>query len=792
MKRRDITTTEILVGVVVLCIFAVTAVPAGQKPLTKAEIPVPAEQMPGYILNELRADAFVKEHFGWQLAFCQHPMYLLIDEDRGEPPVGERIPPWGAKTADDYVERVKRNLHSLEELDELKLNYQWSAVELESMCRRFPDVYAWMKRLYKQGKLDFLDGTYSQAHLQVLSSESNWRQFEFGHEIYEKLFDKKVDTYARQETGLHLQLPQLLKIFGYKYATLPAFVATVRMLDGGFEFVEREGRLEAINGSEFVQAVGLDSSTIPFYLMPQFDEVDELQQDLFSTPKLTYAFPDLAEVGPEQQARYRLYDWVLLPEALEQRYAEAPPRTKAQVFTDWSYIEGVWAEELLRTMRSAEEAALLAEGLCCMAHAAGVPVNKSAQIKDVWKAILKSQHHDISWIEVTDLRRKSIDRLKKAIETCRDIMNEVTRKLLDQDSESVAVFNALPRQRKCLVRIPGVKKPAGGSVFQQFKGDSLGFVNVPAGGAASFAVVEDASFSKEKGALPEIIKTNKYIVKLSEGGLIEQITSRDGSELLDTSEYIGGEIRARINKQWANNRSAKCTYYTGPVCDIVERSTTLGPIPVLERYYFFKEQPFIKAEIEFDFDGNEVGYFWIDKTKINVYYPTRGEKVYQDIPFGYIEAKQNRPLFATNWVYCGGLVYVNRGTVKHWVQDGVIANVLAWGGNHFTNRLHWEWLARPQFDIRLYGKQKIEYFLLPVGKFDGNKIVHDVTNLTSPVYVTAGKAAGTFYQVQQPDLAITSVYKKDGKIWARGYKLPSAKKSKYRDWEIFNTPVENP
>jgi len=25
-----------------------------------------------------------------------------------------------------------------------------------------------------------------------------------------------------------------------------------------------------------------------------------------------------------------------------------------------------------------------------------------------------------------------------------------------------------------------------------------------------------------------------------------------------------------------------------------------------------------------------------------------------------------------------------------------------------------------------------------------------------------------------------------------GYKLPSAKKSKYRDWEIFNTPVENP
>ncbi len=68
---------------------------AGRKPLTKAEIPVPPKEMPDYILKQLKKDPFVKEHFGWKLAFCQHPMYLLIDEDRGEPTVGERVPPWG-------------------------------------------------------------------------------------------------------------------------------------------------------------------------------------------------------------------------------------------------------------------------------------------------------------------------------------------------------------------------------------------------------------------------------------------------------------------------------------------------------------------------------------------------------------------------------------------------------------------------------------------------------------------------------------------------------------------------
>jgi hypothetical protein len=76
------------------------------------------------LLRELMADPYVKEHLGWMLVIGQHPMYLLIDEDRGEPPVGERIPPWGAKTKEGYVERVKRNLNSLAEIGQLKINYQ--------------------------------------------------------------------------------------------------------------------------------------------------------------------------------------------------------------------------------------------------------------------------------------------------------------------------------------------------------------------------------------------------------------------------------------------------------------------------------------------------------------------------------------------------------------------------------------------------------------------------------------------------------------------------------------------
>jgi len=69
-----------------------------------------------YYLKQLLKDPYIKAHFGWKLFFAQHPMYLLVAEDRGVPVVGERIPPWGAATKEEYVERVRRNLKSLEEL----------------------------------------------------------------------------------------------------------------------------------------------------------------------------------------------------------------------------------------------------------------------------------------------------------------------------------------------------------------------------------------------------------------------------------------------------------------------------------------------------------------------------------------------------------------------------------------------------------------------------------------------------------------------------------------------------
>jgi hypothetical protein len=752
------------------------------------------EEAMEYYLDELKKDPYVKKHFGWKLFFAQHPMYLIVDEDRGEPAVGERIPPWGAETKEGYIERVRRNLTSLEKLPNLKLNYQWSALEVEHMCRHFPDVHERMKKLYAAGSLDFLDGTYSQAHLQSLTSESNWRQFEVGLELYKSLFDKKMDIYARQETGLHHQLPQLLNHFGYIYAASPAFVTTVEIFEGPFEFIVQEGQMEAINGDGLIESVGLDGSSIPFYLTVGLGWSNmkierELQQDLYSGPRIFNVFPDLDEVDKEDfEENYQLFDWVLFKDALIEIHKEYPPRARGRVSTNWSYNEGVWAEELFRAMRRTEAKVLLAEQMNAMVRLSGQGPDKSLRIKKIWKTILKSQHHDISWIEVTDLKRKSINRLNEAFDDCDKIITELSEVLIEKNGEELSIFNGQPGKRNALIEL-NEQASLGEKPFQVYKENSFGFASLSPGGYKSFKKLDTVVHS-EKTDNPDNINTKYYSIQLSKNGLIKQFKTQRGKQLLKDGPKLGGEIRARIDREWYDNRDADVNYLTGPVCDIVERKTKINNIPLTETYFYYKDQPYIKVELEFDFNGNEVGYMWFDETKLNVYYPTVGEKVHHDIPFGYIEAKQNRPLLAANWVECGGLVYVHRGNVKHWVKDGVIANVLAWGDNQFSNRIHWDWIEYTEYDIRLYGKQKIEYYIIPQEEFDGTQATHLVEDIISPVHVQAGVGNRSFYSVDDPGVAVTAIYLKNDQVYVRGYKLPGNGNEGLRDWEIFNLPVD--
>jgi len=764
------------------------------------------------MFEQLRRNPYLKKHLGWKMPICQHMMYCLIDEDRGEPVIRERFLPWGAPDAATYIKRIERNLDSLGEVEGLLLNYQIAAVDMESLNRDFPEVARKMQYWHKQGKLDFVGGSFSQGHMQAISAESNWRQFEMGVRFFSDFFGKQIKLYARQETGLHQQIPQLLKKFGYEMIVMPQFPWAIEIISGRFEITSAHTGTSIMKGDEFVMGQALDGTKMPVFLtgpVAAFGDVDPtheeglipaihghnpynvkmgISKDMYGPPPVIPYFPDLMEVGQ------KFYDEIdefctvtFLEDALFERLKQAPPRATARIISYWSCYEGGWAGEVLRKNKEAEGWALLTEAMGAMALSAKKPFQYADDISKIWHTIIKYQHHDVLWNEATDLQRKAINYMDEGIEKCKDILNGLGDELIEKEADSIAIFNSLANERTALIEVEKDKIPAGDSRFQKFDDKCIGFRKLPAGGYKSFEIDNSMYCESKAVEMPNRITTKYYTVEFSDNGLLKQITTPDGRSLLDTGKYIGGEVRAMIDQQWKDNRVAECSFFEGDVCYILERKTTIGQIPLIERYLFFREKRQIKVELNFEFDGDTVGYYWLDETKLNVYYPTTGSDIHYDIPFGYDEGRELRPLFAINWLHCGGLTYVNRGTVKHWVRDGVIANVIAWGSMTFDNRIHFDfWTKEDKYDIRLYGKHKIEYSLIPHGVFNGDQTVHDVNDIIAPVWIVHGKGEKSFYGVKDKDLALTAIYVKDNQIWARGYKMHSENKSKFRDFEIFN------
>jgi hypothetical protein len=282
-----------------------------------------------------------------------------------------------------------------------------------------------------------------------------------------------------------------------------------------------------------------------------------------------------------------------------------------------------------------------------------------------------------------------------------------------------------------------------------------------------------------------------YEVTLSGEGLIQSITTASGETVLQAGAYLGGEIRGVIDSQWQDNRNAAVTFSDGPVCACLEREGRIGTIPTRERYLFLKSQPLIKCEVEFDFNADRVGDFHIEESKLNIYQPTRGEHFYGDTQFAVEEFRAEEQIIAQNWVYAGGLVYVNRGTPKHWIRDGVIANTVAYGGDDWTNRIHPDHWAKynKTFPQLLNGRQTIEYWLIPFGAYDPAGIVAAVEDATAPIVLLSGRADFSVGTIDAPNLVVTALHEEEGEVMVRGYQLPGEGPARFPDWRIINMPV---
>jgi alpha-mannosidase len=100
------------------------------------------------------------------------------------------------------------------------------AQAIENLASRDPERMTALRQAIADGWADVAGGTYSEAEDPLLPLESILWQFRHGSSVYRsQLDDRNVETYARRRFGLHAQLPQIAKRFGFRFALHVGFDA---------------------------------------------------------------------------------------------------------------------------------------------------------------------------------------------------------------------------------------------------------------------------------------------------------------------------------------------------------------------------------------------------------------------------------------------------------------------------------------------------------------------------------------------------------------------------------------
>lgn len=750
----------------------------------------------------------------WIWVCVQHPMPLLV-EDRGIPVVLERIPPWGDPDLLSYLRKFNDVFDSIEKYPDFRMDFEISAREMEDVAKADFKTAQRMIEHVQNGKLGLVGGDYSQAHYHVFGSESCLRQISMGLDVFRKMFNYKIEVFFHQETGIHEQLPQILNAFGYTVAVPPRFPWALKFIEGDIpELSSHYGTLEFVHDEDFTRWRGLDGSSIPLYLsMPapsQSDEIIEvfqkhgnpkIKKELFergpspfdqfmererqknpvTVPRILIETPDMKRIDNDYYMSRRMdCHFSRMVDAVKDILGQSSVHSTARLYAYWSYIEGVWAEKLSRKNKQAENFSLQAEALSWMAEIITIDTKKESTrnktdllMEKIWKLILSSQHHDIYWIETTDLKRKALEWLDLAIQLSQELADASMERMVSTidtemaTSDSVLVlFNPCPHRQTGIIGMD-----IGSSMPEQFKLKSVEgeiiqtqIVILKAGKDTIirklFCRTEIPGLGYLSNGIEavsqvytDLIERNHsfvfenkfYRASINADGTISSLFLKmTGKEMFSTGKKLGNEILGHLSTgEWIGNRGAvsDAVYRKGPLFDTFETEYSMGPIKTWQQILFYHDIERIDFFLTMDFgeDGVTIGDFWDDSTKLNVYWPPNfAGQVYHDIPFGVVEARKHRPLYCINWIDISsnaeGFTIINKGTTKHRFEGDMIYTILGWGGDQFSNRAPGLWENVKKYDLRLYGKHTLEYSIfVHTGDWKASAIPRIVESQSWPI-----------------------------------------------------------
>jgi hypothetical protein len=218
------------------------------------------------------------------------------------------------------------------------------------------------------------------------------------------------------------------------------------------------------------------------------------------------------------------------------------------------------------------------------------------------------------------------------------------------------------------------------------------------------------------------IENSFYTCSINERGEIHDVLLNDNKALLF------GEPANKLSATFADEtvitfepEPGSFMQRNGAVYDVITCRGKFDKSFYRKEIRAYKKIPRIDFTTTFNFHHQQIGNGFLDEKKLCTTWPARNLKMIKhDIPFGTVEGRKSRPLFALNWIHCeldsnAWFTILPRGKIKFFEKDGILYNLLAWGDEGVDYmRVGGECapeIMQGSFDLKMDGEHRFEYSL---------------------------------------------------------------------------------
>lgn len=299
--------------------------------------------------------------------------------------------------------------NQLEAHPEWRIGLEIEPETWDTVAVRTPRDYARFKQLAADPRVEFTNPTYAQPYCYNIGGESLIRQFDYGmRKIRSHFPDVTFTTYAVEEPCFTSCLPQILRQFGFRYASLKC----PNTCWGGYM---------APFGGEIVAWTAPDGSsirTVPRYACEALESGSVWQTTAWgNSPEYLEACARQGIAHPigmcYQDAGWRNGPWIGSGNSIRnhsiyvtwreyfERIAADTPAEAYPMSQEDVRVSLMWGSQVLqriaREVRHAENSILQAEKRSAAAWLEHDAPADRAAIDEAWRTLMLAQHHD-SWI----------------------------------------------------------------------------------------------------------------------------------------------------------------------------------------------------------------------------------------------------------------------------------------------------------------------------------------------------------------------------------------------------------